>query len=128
MSIGQDNGTIKDIDINTGHIVRENKKHHDSKIIKIVSNGKYLVSCDSNNNIVIFDYKIQQLVRNFRPEWTLIKNMILVGGSLFVSNGSVIRVVDIIETVVTNEIKVPMTEVVCFTEWQGLIVCACSNG
>jgi len=54
--------------------------------------------------------------------------MIIVGGSLVVSNGSVIRVVDILETVVTNEIKVPMNEVCCLAEWQGFVACACSNG
>jgi hypothetical protein len=54
--------------------------------------------------------------------------MILVGDSLVVSNGSVVRVVDVIETLVTHEIKVPMTEVVCFADWQGLIACGCSNG
>ncbi len=45
-----------------------------------------------------------------------------------ISNGSLVRVVSVSEKLVTHEIKVPMTEILCFAEWQGMVACGCSDG
>jgi|688.fasta_scaffold576002_1 IMP cyclohydrolase len=68
------------------------------------------------------------MIRTFKGEWQCVRCILVVEGKIVVSNGSVVRVITIHNTTVTNEIKTPMTEVTCMTVWQDLIILGCGDG
>ena len=73
ISFGQDNGMIKAIDIKSSHKIKYNFKHHERKITKIVTGRNWLISCDSECNVAIFDWLRQQLVQTLNLSSEVIK-------------------------------------------------------
>jgi len=59
ISFGQENGVIKDFDINSKHVVRRATLHH-SKVVSLTSYDKYLISASEDGKIIVYDYMSQQ--------------------------------------------------------------------
>lgn len=63
ISFGTVSGAIKDYDMKSKQIVRISAKRHKAAICSLNSDGKYLISCSSKDDlIIVFDYQQQDEV------------------------------------------------------------------
>ena len=64
MAFGTVSGAIKDFDMKSKKIVRTQAKRHKKSITSLYSQGKYLISCSSEDNlIIVYDYSKQEEYR-----------------------------------------------------------------
>jgi WD40 repeat protein len=76
LSYGCENGMIKDFDIRTKNDVRSSNRHKGSRVICIVTKGKYLISASADGRIIIYDYVRHIELRELKTEGTSIKGPI----------------------------------------------------
>lgn len=63
MSFGTSSGAIKDYDMKSQQIVRISAKRHKKAITSLSSEGKYLISCSTEDDLItVFDYQQQDEV------------------------------------------------------------------
>jgi len=75
VSFGTANGFVQDFHIKHKQIIRRAKLHRGAKVAAMVSQGNYLVSASpANGLIVIYNYKLHQLHREFSTQDQLIKS------------------------------------------------------
>mmetsp|Transcript_5041 Transcript_5041/g.7582 ORF Transcript_5041/g.7582 Transcript_5041/m.7582 type:complete len:120 (-) Transcript_5041:689-1048(-) len=61
IAFGSVTGAIKDFDMKTGKIVRTSSQRHKKAISCLASHGKYLISCSTEDNLVlVYDYAKQE--------------------------------------------------------------------
>jgi WD40 repeat protein len=57
IAFGTIGGAIKDFDMKSKKLVRTSAKRHKKAITSLSSHGKYLLSCSSEDNlIIVYDY------------------------------------------------------------------------
>ena len=66
LSYGTENGLIKDFDMRTKNEVRSANLHQSSKVVAITSKGKYLISASQDSRVIIYDYMMQQEIRDLK--------------------------------------------------------------
>jgi hypothetical protein len=64
ISLGLANGIIKDFDMKSQLIIRESHLHDNQKVMSMISQGNYLISCSPENGfVIVYDFKNQQMHR-----------------------------------------------------------------
>lgn len=106
VAFGTSNGLIQDFDIKQKQIIRRAKLHKGAKVTCIISQGNFLISTSPENGlIVVYNYKLYQMYREFSTQAQLIKQPVslhLMKGDRFlaVCDDKTLSILDIEKTTV----------------------------